>query len=124
MTGAKRHKFALVLTIGLAGVIAYFTLSPMQADAPFDFLSDKASHAIAFAALVFPCALLFQRSLIWLVPAALVFGAGIEFIQPSVGRSGEFADFLADIAGVAIGLIAGRVMRRWFAISRAAQTPR
>ena len=106
------------MTVGLAATIAYFTLSPPQSEPIFEFLSDKAEHAIAFAALVFPCALLFQRSLTWIVPAALVFGAGIEFIQPFVGRTAELADFLADFAGVAFGLILGRIGRRWLGINR------
>jgi VanZ family protein len=70
---------------------------------------------IAFASLIFPGALLYLRSLIWLIPAALVFGAAIELVQPLVGRSAEVADFVADIVGVACGLILGLIMRRlWF----------
>jgi VanZ family protein len=70
---------------------------------------------IAFAALILPGTLLYLRSLIWLIPAALVFGAAIERVQPLVGRSAEIEDFMADVVGVACGLILGLIMRgRWF----------
>ena len=65
------------------------------------------------AALIFPGALLYLRSLIWLIPAALVFGAAIELVQPLVGRSAEMADFAADVVGVACGLVLGLISRRW-----------
>ena len=74
---------------------------------------------IAFAALIFLGALLYLRSLIWLIPAALVFGAFIELVQPLVGRPAELPDFVADAAGVACGPILPLTMRRcWFRLSR------
>jgi VanZ family protein len=70
---------------------------------------------IAFAALILPGTLLYLRSLIWLIPAALAFGAAIELVRPLVGRSAEVTDFMADVVGVACGLILGLIMRkRWF----------
>ncbi len=95
-------------------MIAYLTLTPPRPEALDGFLSDKAYHVIAFAALIFPGALLYLRSLIWLIPAALVFGAAIELVQPLVGRTAEVADFVADVVGVACGLILGLTMRRWW----------
>jgi VanZ family protein len=93
-------------------VIAYLTLTPPRPEASDGLLSDKAYHVIAFAALIFPGTLLYLRSLIWLISAALVFGAAIELVQPLVGRSAEIADFVADVVGVACGLILGLIMRR------------
>lgn len=106
-----RHALALTATVILGAVIAYLTLSPPQMSPPSLF-SDKAYHAIAFAALIFPCALLYARSLIWVVPAALLFGGAIELIQPLVGREAEFADFVADAVGLGVGVIAGLILRR------------
>lgn len=120
MTASKRHTLALLATTILAVVIAYPTLTPPRLEAPGGFLSDKASHVMAFAALIFPGALLYLRSLVWLIPATLIFGAAIELVQPLVGRSAEIADFVADIVGVACGLIFGLTMRRWrFQLPRA-----
>jgi VanZ family protein len=36
----------------------------------------------------------------------------IEVIQPSFGRSANISDFLADIVGVVMGILIGRVARR------------
>ncbi len=100
-----RHTLALTATVILGAVIAYLTLSPPQMTNPPGLLSDKAYHAIAFAGLVFPSALLYARSLIWVVPAALLFGGAIELIQPYVGRAAELADFVADaVAQIQVAL--------------------
>lgn len=114
MTASKRHTLALLATTIFTAVIAYLTLTPPRLETSDGFLSDKAYHVIAFAALVFPGALLYVRSLIWLIPAALVFGAAIELVQPFVGRSAELADFLADGVGVACGLALGHIVRAWW----------
>ena len=115
MTASKRHTLALLATALIAAVIAYLTLTPPRPEASGGLLSDKAYHVIAFAALILPGTLLYIRSLTWLIPAALVFGAAIELVQPYVGRSAEMADFVADAVGVACGLILGTIMRRrWF----------
>ena len=115
MTASQRHTLALLATALIAAAIAYLTLTPPRLEALDGLLSDKANHVIAFAALIFPGALLYLRSLIWLIPAALVFGAAIELVQPLVGRSAEMADFVADGVGVACGLILGLILRRrWF----------
>ena len=114
MTASQRHTLALVATALIAAAIAYLTLTPPRLEALDGLLSDKAYHVIAFAALIFPGTFLYLRSLIWLIPAALVFGAAIELVQPLVGRSAEMADFVADSVGVACGLILGLVMRRWW----------
>jgi hypothetical protein len=48
-----------------------------------------------------------------MIPAALLFGAGIEIIQPCVNRSRELADFVADGVGVLTGSTIGLVVN-WF----------
>jgi membrane associated rhomboid family serine protease len=124
MSASKRHSLALLATVLLTAAIAYLTLTPPRPEASAGLLSDKAYHVIAFASLIFPGALLYLRSLIWLIPAALVFGAAIELVQPLVGRSAEVADFVADIVGVACGLILGLIMRRRWFQPRRDQKPR
>jgi len=57
-----RHAVAIFSTGILAAVIAYLTLTPQTLTmAPG---SDKIYHTLAFTALVFPCALLYARTLI------------------------------------------------------------
>ena len=97
-------------TCVLAVTIAVLTLSaPNPALGGSEW--DKLYHFTAFAALVFPCALLYARALVWILPAALLFGGVIELIQPYVGRAGERADFLADILGVGFGAALGLAVR-------------
>jgi len=112
MKVSTRHTLALSATAILSFVIAYLTLSPSPPQVGAEgLLSDKAYHVIAFAALVFPSALLYARSLIWVVPAALLFGGVIELIQPYVGREAEVADFVADAVGLGFGLVSGLILR-------------
>jgi VanZ family protein len=69
---------------------------------------DKVNHLLAFAALGFTGAL--SRRPGWpgmaaVVGALLGFGGFIEMVQTQIpGRSGEWADVVADAVGVAIGL--------------------
>ena len=104
-----RHAMAIFATGILAAAIAYLTLTPQNFDMGPG--TDKLYHFIAFTALVFPCALLFARTLKWVLPAALLFGGAIELIQPYVGRGGELADFVADALGVFIGAALGLTLR-------------
>jgi len=108
----SRRAIGLVTTAVLAIVIAVLTLAPSLR--PPDIGGpDKLYHAIAFGALILPCATLYPRSLIWLLPAALAFGGAIEIIQPWVGRSGEWADLVADAVGIAIGVPTGLGGHAW-----------
>jgi len=105
-----RHAVALLATGVLAVTIAVLTLSaanPKLGGSGWD----KLYHLTAFAALVFPCALLYARTMVWLLPSALLYGGAIELIQPYVGRSGEGLDFLADALGVAFGAALGLTLR-------------
>lgn len=107
-----RHTMATIATGILAAAIADLTLAPQNLDIlDIRIGSDKLYHFIAFAALVFPCALLFARTLIWLLPAAMLFGGAIELIQPYVGRGRELADFGADVVGLLIGAVLGLTLR-------------
>lgn len=100
---------AIFATVILAAAIAYLTLIPQSLNMGPG--TDKLYHFIAFTALVFPCALLFARTLKWVLPAALLFGGAIELIQPYVGRGGELADFVAGVVGLVIGAAVGLTLR-------------
>jgi VanZ family protein len=106
-----RKVAAVSLTAVLAVTIAYLTLMPVSMPQSVPG-SDKLHHLIAFAALTLPCAALWPRALLWLLPAAVLFGGAIEIIQPGIGRSGEWADFYADVAGVSLGMILGLSLNR------------
>lgn len=107
------HAIALFLTLLIAAAIGWFTLTPPGPPGGPLPLTDKQLHALAFGLLVMPVALTRPRALVWLAPVALLYGASIELIQPSVGRTGEWADLLADALGIALvcglGLLRSRL---------------
>ena len=109
---SRKENAALWLTAGVMVLIAYLTLSPASSPGINISNADKIYHAAAFAALVLPCASLYRRSLIWVLPAAVLFGGAIELIQPFVGRDGDWWDFLADILGIGLGLLASLPLRK------------
>jgi VanZ family protein len=83
-------------------------------------LSDKHLHFLAYAGLAFLIAA--RRScshrmtwrhhaLLWLIIAG--YGAFDELLQIPVGRDADIADWLMDIAGAALGLLACATVVRW-----------
>jgi VanZ family protein len=76
-------------------------------------LSDKFYHLVAFAALIFPTAALYARSLVWILPLSALFGVAIELIQPFFGRTAEVLDVVADILGLGVGTLLGLSLRAW-----------
>lgn len=106
-----RPALAGLLTVLIALGIANGTLTP-PGDSPPPPIPDKFLHLTAFAALVLPLSWVRFRTVVWLVPAALAFGAAIELVQPAMGRSAEWADLAADAAGIAIGLVPGWLRHR------------
>lgn len=110
-----RDVLALILTAVIALAICAATLAP-PAGLPSVPGSDKMHHVLAFLLLALPAALVSPRLLWGVVPLAALFGAGIELVQPLVGRSAELADWQADMAGLLIGTALGlsaRVMLLW-----------
>ncbi len=101
--------------LGLSALAAlsfgYGALAPLPA-VPGPPGSDKIAHLIAFAAIALPTALLARVHLLWFLPVALVYGGGIEIIQPYVGRGREWLDFVFDGLGLVVGTGAGLILAR------------
>lgn len=104
-------KIALGLTAALALIILGLSLIPLPAP-PSMPGTDKLHHLIAYAALTLPCAVLWPRALPWVLPLIILEAGLIEIIQPYVNRMREWADFVADLKGVGLGLILGLALHQ------------
>ena len=110
----SRTTFWLLLSLGLAATIAALTLMP-QASMPVGPQGvDKLYHMVAFAALIFPTALLRPKWCLRFGCLAILYGGIIEAIQPVFGRSADMSNFWADGLGVAMGIFLGLAARRIF----------
>jgi VanZ family protein len=113
-TFAHSRTVWLLLSIVLAVTIATLTLMP-QASMPVGPQGvDKLYHMAAFAALIFPTALLRPKWCLRFGCLAILYGGIIEAIQPVFGRSADMSDFWADGLGVAMGIFLGVATRRIF----------
>ena len=62
--------------------------------------------------IAFPLARTGRIGLIPVFVGASAFGGLIELIQPSFGRSADMQDWIADIAGVGLGIMLALLYRR------------
>lgn len=105
-----------VLFLLLVTAISWLAFSPMP-PVSVDLGWDKANHLAAFASLTFvglQCLRPGRRRAWAVVIALLVYGLLIEAIQSQVpGRSADARDVLADMIGVAIGILVHALVTRW-----------
>ena len=115
----KRRETVTHLVLGIGSglamaVASYLLIAPNVGPPPVIPFQDKLFHAIIFAALTGPGALVLPRKYFWFWAAHMIaLGAGIEIVQPfgDSGRTGSIWDFLADLAGIAAALGIGRAIR-------------
>lgn len=105
-----RKYLDIPITIILALTLTFTMLWPLDAT-PAPEGSDKLVHLIAFAALSFPLSRTGRFGLLPVFVGASAFGGAIELIQPSFNRSADINDWIADILGVAIGIVCGLIYR-------------
>lgn len=99
--------------LAVTGAIAWLTLSPWASSPQplrFDH-ADKLWHFLAFFTWGTLVAVSWSRPFWQLLVGGLVFGGGIELIQPFVGRDAELADLGADLLGSGAGIWAGTSTR-------------
>ena len=107
-----RKYLDIFLTLIMTTVLTVAMLWPIHQPPPAPDGSDKVVHLIAFAALAFPLARTGRFGLIPIFIATSAYGGIIEVVQPSFGRSADMQDWIADIAGVALGMMLGLLYRR------------
>lgn len=91
-------------------LVTYLALAPAPPQAA-DFGWDKLNHAAAFGVMGFAASLGFGRSALAAL-ALLLYGALIEAVQGFIPtRSAEWADLLADGAGIALGVLLASAAR-------------
>ena len=100
------------LTFLMTAVLTVAMLWPISQPLPAPDGSDKVVHLIAFAALVFPLAHTERFGLSSVFITAIAYGGIIEVLQPSFGRSADMRDWIADIAGVSLGIAMALLYRR------------
>ena len=106
-----RKYLDIPLTLIVTALLTVAMLWPIHQPTPNG--SDKVVHLIAFAALAFPLARTGRFGLIPVFVGASTFGSLIEIIQPSFGRSADMQDWIADIAGVVLGIVFALLYRRF-----------
>ncbi|MFY9240856.1 MAG: VanZ family protein [Roseovarius sp.] len=92
-------------------LILRFTLSVPSGGAPLP-INDKLAHALAFALLTLPLSWALPARWAAVVAVAVIFGAGIELVQPVFGRAREVLDLVADAVGAFAGAGAGLLLAR------------
>ena len=107
-----RKYLDIPLTLIVTTVLTVAMLWPIHQSPPAPDGSDKVVHLIAFATLAFPLARTGRIGLLPVFIGASAFGGIIELIQPSFGRSADKQDWIADIAGVGLGILLALVYRR------------
>ena len=107
-----RKYLDIPITLAMTLTLTVAMLWPLGAPPPAPDGSDKVVHLIAFATLSFPLARTGRFGLLPVFLGASAFGGLIELIQPSFNRSADMNDWVADIAGVAVGILCGLIYRR------------
>ena len=107
-----RKYLDIPITLAVTLILTTAMLWPLEAPPPAPDGSDKVVHLIAFAALSFPLARTGRIGLTLVFVGASAFGGMIELIQPSFNRSADMNDWVADIMGVALGIVCGLIYRR------------
>ena len=107
-----RKYLDIPLTLIVTTVLTVAMLWPINQPPPAPDCTDKIVHLIAFAAVAFPLARTGRFRLVPVLIGASAFGGIIELIQPSFGRSADLQDWIADIAGVGLGILLALLYRR------------
>ncbi len=74
--------------------------------------TDKTLHLLSYAALAFPVSVATKRSAMFVLPFYAGWSGALELLQPFVNRQGEWLDFAANVAGLAVGAAIGILVQR------------
>ena len=95
-----------VMALIVTGLLLMPEVPGISLSVPF---KDKVVHAVLFFAVALPAMLAVSRGWHWPIWAFVVgYGGVTELVQPSFGRSAEWADLAADAVGTAFALLVAR----------------
>lgn len=104
---------AIAATLLVAAGVAHVMMMPPTPQINRLAIHDKLLHFLAFLALVVPLSMVLtaRRLLAVLVLGAIAYGVVIEVMQPTVGRTAEVGDVLANSLGAITGAALGAMLR-------------
>jgi VanZ family protein len=109
------RRYWIFSTIFILTLITILSLRPLESLPPVPG-TDKIHHFIAYATLMLPTALRKPKSWLLIVLVFIACSGAIELIQPFVNRYCDLKDLLANIAGLACGLIIAEIGKRLFCL--------
>lgn len=109
------------LCIGMLVIISIASLRPM--DLELKHHSDKLGHLLAYGTLIFPAALRKPRYFIWIFMGLSVWSGVIEILQNHIGRQGDWLDWLANNAGLTIGMLIAFCLAKLFLLKPSQPSP-
>ncbi|HEX5380547.1 MAG TPA: VanZ family protein [Phenylobacterium sp.] len=95
-------------------VVLYMCLAPTRDVPGAERVWDKAAHAVTWAILAGSGLVLSPRRPRAIILFSLALGAGVEFLQMTMGfgRQGDWRDFAADSLGAGLALLVWMAIRR------------
>ena len=99
----------------LVAIVSMFMLIELAPKKDSIKYLDKIQHSIVFLILSIAGCLAFKKK-IWMITIGLtIFGAIIELLQATLTttRTGDVKDWLADVAGILIGLVIVSIYRQF-----------
>lgn len=91
--------------LAIVTVLMLVELAPKESGWPY---WDKLQHIVVFVMLTLTGCLAFSQKRLWVGLSLIAYGAIIEMLQGALTRTRQASvyDWLADVAGIAIGLLA------------------
>ncbi|WP_232702895.1 hypothetical protein [Halobacterium wangiae] len=105
----RAQRWGVATTVALAVVAASLVPASAASGGSLPGGADKLLHAVGYAALSFSVAVALRartgRALAAVVLVVAALGAGVEVVQPTVGRTASLLDAAANLGGATAGAL-------------------
>jgi hypothetical protein len=92
----------IAILLGLAAVL------PAELVAAYVSDDGQVQHALGLTMISLLVTVSYPRAWAWVLILGTIASGAVELVQPVFGRGGQWTDLAADMAGLAIGVGAGR----------------